>query len=848
MSRPGRWRTSIVPLILAACVCGSGGNVPAAFAGDDLKSEEVRAAIARGVAFLRSQQAADGTFLSSFAPTVRVQSRVTRTTNGRVVVSGVRVMQRGPIGFGPTALATLALLNAGLSVQDPCVARALDYLRGVHDPAILGATYDRSLLLMALVAAREWDKDRSRIAALAKALEAVQTTRGAQRGMWSYGHVAMGGDNSNTQFALLGLHDAAVAGVHIKHKTWEMALEHFVRDQNSDGGWSYVTQWARSTGSMTCSGIGSLVICQQMLSFDDAPNADGTPKCCDRKAPADRTLRRGVSWLEQHFQVDQNPGMQNQRLLYYLYGVERAGRLSAQRFFGKHDWYREGVRYLLDAQSPRDGSWMHRSGAESDKVIASSFALLFLSKGLAPVLINKLHYASAAERSKLDEDTRPNWNLHPNDIRNLTEHISTLPRWPKLLTFQEVEMEKALTAGGVGDLLQAPILYLSGTDDPNFTNAEVQLLRSYVEQGGFILAVNNCNGSGFDRGIRSLASRLFPSANAALKRLPPEHAIFRAEYKLDPAMTELWGGEFGCRTSFVYSPQDHSCLWDKWSVTGASSRRAAFQTSLRHAMRVGVNVVAFATGRAVYDKLDLPEQEATNQTESDRETPGKADKIERGLLQVAKLRHTGDWDAAPRALHNVLVALNQTSGVLASTRQHNLVPGDGNLPAYPLAYLHGRSAFQLSREEIDNLRKYLNGGAVLFKDACCGSPLFDQSVRNLVRELFPKQNLERIPITHELFSQGIGFDIRKVKERFPESGKLTDSLDLEFRDGEPFLEGIQIKGRYCVIYSKYDLSCAIERQGSVGCAGYDYHDAVRIFVNVIRYALLQDIAYADKIQ
>ena len=149
-------------------------------------------------------------------------------------------------------------------------------------------------------------------------------------------------------------------------------------------------------------------------------------------------------------------------------------------------------------------------GGREDKVIASSFALLFLSKGLAPVLINKLNYASAAERSKPDDDTLPNWNLHPNDIRNLTEHISTLPRWPKLLTFQEVEMEKALAAGGVGDLLQAPILYLSGTDDPNFTDAEVQLLRAYIEQGGFILAVNNCNGAGFDRGIRSLASAAFP--------------------------------------------------------------------------------------------------------------------------------------------------------------------------------------------------------------------------------------------------------------------------------------------------------------------------------------------------
>ena len=51
-----------------------------------------------------------------------------------------------------------------------------------------------------------------------------------------------------------------------------------------------------------------------------------------------------------------------------------------------------------------------------------------------------------------------------------------------------------------------------------------------------------------------------------------------------------------------------------------------------------------------------------------------------------------------------------------------------------------------------------------------------------------------------------------------------------------------------MIYSKYDLSCALERQASVACAGYDYHDAVRIAVNVVRYALLQDISYSEKIK
>ncbi len=68
MSRSRRWRTSVVSLTLAAIVCGSSGDVPSAFAGGDLRSEEVRASIARGIDFLRSQQAADGTFLCSICP------------------------------------------------------------------------------------------------------------------------------------------------------------------------------------------------------------------------------------------------------------------------------------------------------------------------------------------------------------------------------------------------------------------------------------------------------------------------------------------------------------------------------------------------------------------------------------------------------------------------------------------------------------------------------------------------------------------------------------------------------------------------------------------------------------
>ena len=47
------------------------------------------------------------------------------------------------------------------------------------------------------------------------------------------------------------------------------------------------------------------------------------------------------------------------------------------------------------------------------------------------------------------------------------------------------------------------------------------------------------------------------------------------------------------------------------------------------------------------------------------------------------------------------------------------------------------------------------------------------------------------------------------------------------------------------LYSKYDLSCTLERQSSVACAGYIPEDAVRIAVNIVLYAMQQDIRFVE---
>ena len=47
------------------------------------------------------------------------------------------------------------------------------------------------------------------------------------------------GDNSNTQYALLGLHAASEAGVPVKPEVWTLARDYWARYQKQDGSWAY---------------------------------------------------------------------------------------------------------------------------------------------------------------------------------------------------------------------------------------------------------------------------------------------------------------------------------------------------------------------------------------------------------------------------------------------------------------------------------------------------------------------------------------------------------------------------------------------------------------------------------
>ncbi len=267
--------------------------------------------------------------------------------------------------------------------------------------------------------------------------------------------------------------------------------------------------------------------------------------------------------------------------MYYLYGVERTGRMTARRFIGQHDWYREGADMLVRSQDNLSGFWKGTGSYEANPHVGTSFALLFLAKGRRPVLVAKLKHGPEGD-----------WNHHRNDLANLTSYVEK--KWDRDLTWQVIDP----AAASVEDLLQAPVLFFNGREAPQFTDEEKKRLRDYVDRGGFIFAEACCGGTEFDVGFRKLMSEVFPEQEYKLRLLPPEHPIWHAEEPVDPEFVRpLWGIDIGCRTSVVFCPDDLSCYWELGRAGRQQLLPERVQAEVAAADAIGINVLAYATNR-----------------------------------------------------------------------------------------------------------------------------------------------------------------------------------------------------------------------------------------------------------
>ncbi|UCD30501.1 MAG: DUF4159 domain-containing protein [Planctomycetota bacterium] len=724
---------------------------PASVNGQQVTGQEVRVSIKAAVSWLRDQQRADG----EWADYPRFEG-------------------------GVTALVTLALLNAGVSPEEDWIKSALNNIRDYP----LKRTYVVGLKIQSLAAA-DADRYRDQIQAGADWLIRAQH----KNGMWGYDLKSVHTDFSNSQYALMGLHDAARAGIKIPDEVWRKAERSWIKAQLSDGGWGYVPNVRRSTGSMTTAGVSSLYITGNslMTGKEKGFTEEGEAPHCGRYS-AYRPLARGLAWLGENFSARHNPGSDTW-YYYYLYGVERVGIMSGLRYFGKHDWYRAAAARLVRTQHPL-GYW-----EENNAVVDTSFALLFLAKGYKPVLFNKLQWSKGNK-----------WNLDRNDVAHLVDFIGDRLGGP--MGWEVVSLES-----DVENWLTAPILYFNGHEFPQFDKGQVSKLVDYVNQGGNILAEACCGQQDFRDGFRTFIKQTFPDYE--LIRLPVEHPVFEMIFKLDGSQTELYGVAAGCRTSVIFSPHDLSCLWEQGNIPIKS----------RQAFELGTNIAAYLTGlEPLPDKLDAARIIAKSKLRMESVTPP------RGAVYIAQLMHNGDWRPDPKAILNLAEYLHEKMGVDVIHAYKPLRATDPMLAHHPIVFMTGHYTFELSPQEIEALGRHVKRGGFLFADACCGRKPFDTAFRELANKLFPDKTLERLPASHPIIAGKPGIALDKVEYKPAVKAEQPDLKAV-------WLEGITIEGRTAVVYSPYGIGCGLDGHVCVACRGIVPDDAKKLAANIILYAL-----------
>jgi hypothetical protein len=720
---------------------------------------------------------------------------------------------------GWTSLATLALLYAGEKPDSAVIQRALKYIRAIEPDD----TY--TVGLQTLVLAEVGSKDdltliQRNVDWLVK--NKVPQGAGKLRG-WGYKSNSLSADNSNTQYALLGLWAGRQAGAKVDRAIWEEIHSFYLRTQDIEaggrgsGGWRY-TEGTATTPTMSVAGLCGLIISGQELAESRLKiRDDGSVVGCG-EYDDDPAMAKALDYLNRNFQIE---GMRS-NLFYHLYGLERAGRLTGRRYVGDYDWYRKGCEYLTsnDVQRP-DGAWvLPGQGFDGWDIISTSFSLLFLSKGRTPVLISKFTHGPIG-------NIGTDWNTHRNDARHLAEYATkeVFKRQPLAWQVfnardahpQNDEDVRQLTA----ELLQSPILYITGHNAPVLTGQEKKLLKQYLEQGGFILAEACSNSADFDRGFRKLLmDEAVLGVDGKLEKLRSDHPIWTARAKILPKEDypfPLEGVELGCKTVVVYCPRGYlSCLWEANQMDNKY---------VQMAFQLGGNIVAYATG------MEVPKPKGIEVEVTDTREPAK---VLRGFLKIAQVKTEGDWRAAPRAIRNLLAHVREKDKLDVALQSVELSPDDTDILKYKLLYMHGRGEFSLKERELEMLKAALDqGGGLLFADACCGKPGFNKSFQEMVGKMWPDKKLEQIPLTDDLYSQDLnGTAIKTVRCR-----REANSGDNGYREVAPFLEGIKVNGRWVVIYSKYDIGCALEKHQSSDCLGHDHDSALLIGSAVVRYAL-----------
>jgi hypothetical protein len=684
----------------------------------------------------------------------------------------------GPWPDGPTALATYALLESGLSPQDARMKKALEWLQKNRSDR----TYCLGLRSQVWLSVNRPTKGKY-LDELKKDVE--QLWKSTADGSYTYGSLGDGksaGDNSNSQYGLLGVWAGLLANVEIPKQYWTKVMRHWLDTQNGDGGWPYA-KGGESTPAMTTAGLASMFVCYEVLYQDEFIQCKGGGELPQ--------IKKGLEWMDKNFK--NTIGLN----LYYAYGVERVGLASGYKYFGMIDWYKVEAMVLATLQSP-DGSWPFAFPGAPDVDVSTSYGILFLVRGRNAVLFNKLEHAAATPADSGD------WNNRPRDLATLTRWLTN--KFERTVNWQIVNLKVP-----VKELHDAPLLYIAGSKAVKFSDEEMDKLRTFVLQGGTILSVPECHGIPFDASMKEVYKKLFPKYE--LTPCGPKHEICTVYGNISgkPKLSMITNG--------VRALAIHVNLEDDLPLAWQQRHEA----TERYAYDAASNIYMYVT-----DKGSLLRPRGTNPW------PDVPEYKPLSVIRVARLAHSGNYDPEPLAMDRFarLMAIDyqiRIEDAAGAPKDADHIFGEpipiNELvklsPAPALATLTGTGRLSLTSEEVKALQDYVNGGGTLLISPAGGNEDFARSAEDLLNQLYGINKVSGLASSSPLYNLP-GMTIKQVKYRKKTATRLGAG------NKAPNLRAVMIekngKSRPGIIYSREDILCGLVGYASFGMDGYDPGD------------------------
>ena len=667
---------------------------------------------------------------------------------------------------GETMMAAYALLTTAQSFEDPRLAISspemapvVKYITEFDAKTTYVAALQANALSL-LPAKPEYRKALERVKGY---LVKSQTANGG------YTYVQEQGrrwDNSNAQYGVLGVWSASETGLEAPNAYWTSTEKFWREQQNADGGWGYNFSHKDSRRSMCPAGLASLFITTQYT--DTTVRLEPKP---------DRSIENGLAYLRKNLTLEDdsaNAASEDRDYFYTMYGVARVGIASGYKYFDQVEWYREGAARIVRGQN-QAGYWY-----SNGKIVGTAYALLFLSRGGNPVLFNKLEYQGP-------------WNARPRDAANATRWLAKAAEKP--LNWQIVNLK----VDGA-DWLDAPVLLITGSKDPRFTDSDIGKIRAFVDGGGMVFSTA-------DGGSGEFTAAMLKTAAAVVNRkyepreLPANHPLFSVHGKVAPAL-RIQAISNGVREVWVHSPTDIGSTCQRYAV--ASSNQWEFL----------LNLYMYCSGK-LPPRKKLQTLAVTPVAQAAARTVG-----------VAHISYGGNWDPEPGAWPR-LAKLATAYHTKLDAKPVELMALDG--AATPVAHMTGTVKTNFSEDQQAKLRSYCDAGGTLIIDVAGGGEAFAASALTLLSGLYKDTALEALPTEHPLYA-GTGADMEKIDHvtyrRF-----MADSAG-----NVPRIRVLKHNGRIVAFFSAEDITSGLLGTNTWGIAGYGPASAQALMQNMLLYA------------